>query len=431
MTQAGNIPQRRSLARIGAFMAERRGLVRDYLSAISGAGGRLVFSLAYFIALANTLSIAEFGMFATASAAGVMLSRILAFGFISALYRTATIRPNLIGTFTAGFLLLGVISLPLLAAASYGVYLVFFASTVPLSVFAAIVFAEALLWRPVEVALIVNNGLGKFGRAALLTILATALRALGAVLFMFAAQPTIDVWSWYYIGANAASLLIAFGFFYPRQRLRLRLALYLRRLADSAYVAGAEVLFYLQMEFDKLLVLAIGGPHLAGIYAIIMRLVDLTAIPIRTFSMMLVQRMMRAPELLSRLSIKSGIEGGVFLVSTLALAALGIVLHFFPNALGKNVAEAAPLVALAICVAGLRNLVEYQAELLFARGQTLVRAINLALLAGLKAVLLTYVLTTILDTPNLVLSLNVVFLLLYLASALLTYSAMRKPAKAI
>ena len=66
MMQASDTPQRRTLARIGTFVAERRGLVRDYLSAISGAGGRLVFSLAYFIALANTLSIAEFGMFATA-----------------------------------------------------------------------------------------------------------------------------------------------------------------------------------------------------------------------------------------------------------------------------------------------------------------------------------------------------------------------------
>ncbi|ESW84944.1 lipopolysaccharide biosynthesis protein [Mesorhizobium sp. M1060] len=431
MTQASDIPQRRTLARIGTFLAERRGLVRDYLSAISGAGGRLVFSLAYFIALANTLSIAEFGMFATASAAGVMLSRILAFGFISALYRTATIRPNLIGTFTAGFLLLGAVSLPLLAAASWGVYLIFFASTVPLAVFAAIVFAEALLWRPVEVVLIVNNGLGKFGRAAVLSIVTTAFRALGAVLFMLSGQHSVWIWSLFYIGANAASLLLAFGFYYPRQRLRLRTELYLRRLADSIYVAGAEVLFYLQSEFDKLLVLAIGGPHLAGIYAIIMRLVDLTAIPIRTFSMMLVQRMMRAPELLSRLRVKSGIEAGVFLVSTLALAALGIVLHFFPNALGRNVAEAAPLVALAIGVPGLRNLVEYQAELLFARGQTALRALNLGLLAGLKAVLLTYVLTTIADTPRLVVSLNVVFLLLYLASALLTYSALRKPAKAI
>ena len=137
-------------------------------------------------------------------------------------------------------------SLPLLAAASFGVYLIFFAGTVPLSVFSAIVFAEALLWRPVEVALIVNNGLGKFGRAALLAILATALRALGAVLFMFWAQHSVWIWSWFYIGANAASLLIAFGLFYPRQRLRLRIELYFRRLADSIYVAGAEVLFYLQ-----------------------------------------------------------------------------------------------------------------------------------------------------------------------------------------
>ena len=47
----------------------------------------------------------------------------------------------------------------------------------------------------------------------------------------------------------------------------------------------------------------------------------------------------------------------------------------------------------ALCIPGLRNIVEYHAELLFARGQTLVRMVNLALLAGAKAVLLTFVLT--------------------------------------
>ena len=69
MTETSDIPQRRPFARIGHFVAARRQLVFDYFSAISGAGGRLVFSLAYFVALANTLSVAEFGMFATASAA--------------------------------------------------------------------------------------------------------------------------------------------------------------------------------------------------------------------------------------------------------------------------------------------------------------------------------------------------------------------------
>jgi O-antigen/teichoic acid export membrane protein len=431
MTQARDITEKRSIARLASVAAAQRGLVRDYLSAVSGAGGRLVFSLVYFVALANTLSIAEFGLFATASAAGVMLSRLLAFGFISALYRTATKRPRLIGAFTAGFVLLAVLSIPLLIAAAYGVYRIFFAGSMALPVFAAVVFAEALLWRPVEVAMIVNNGLGKFGRAALLSILTAMLKAAAAVLFMFAAQHTLATWSWFYIGTNAASLLLAFSLFYPRQRLRLRPALYWRRLADSIYVACAEVLFYLQMEFDKLLVLAIGGPQLAGLYAIIMRLVDLTAIPIRTFSMMLVQKLMRAPMLLARLAVRCGIEGGVFLVSTLGLLALGLLLHFFPEALGRNVAEAAPLVLLALFVPGLRNLVEYQAELLFARGQTLVRALNLGLLAGAKAVLLTYVLTRFEAMPDLVLSLNLVFLLLYVASALLTYSAMRQPPKPV
>src|SRR4029077_1886957 len=126
-----------------------------------------------------------------------------------------------------------------------------------------------------------------------------------------------------------------------------------------------------------------------------------------------------------------GIEGAVFAVSTLALLALGVLLHFFPTALGRNVAEAAPLVMLALGVPGLRNLVEYQAELLFGRGQMLLRAVNLAVLAGAKAVLLTWLLATVADTADLVLALNGVFAALYLFSAIATYSVLKLPSKSV
>ncbi|MBA3448907.1 MAG: lipopolysaccharide biosynthesis protein [Pseudaminobacter sp.] len=431
MTQIRDIPRQRPLARVGALLSARRGLLRDYFAAMSGAAGRLVFSLIYFVALANTLSISDFGLFATASAAGVMLSRILAFGFISALYRTATIRPNLIGVFTAGFLALALASLPILAAASYLVYLLFFANELALSIFAMVVLAEALFWRPFETVIIVNNGLGRFGRAAGLTIFGTLLRATGAAVFWFQPESTLSTWAGIYVFVNLLAVIVGFGFFYPRQRLRFRAALYRRRLADSLYVAGAEVLFYLQMEFDKLLVLALGGPTLAGIYAIVMRLVDLTAIPIRTFSMMLVQRMMRAPEMLSRLPIRIGIEAGIFVVSTAALFCLAVVLYFFPAALGRNVAQAASLIGLALCIPGLRNLVEYQAELLFARGQTLIRAVNLALLAGAKGVFMVGVMSRSVDTEGFIWSLNAVFIGLYILSTALTYAALRRPAKPV
>lgn len=431
MTQANDIPRTSLRGRIGSFLSEQRVVLRDYFSAVSGSAGRLVFSLIYFVALANTLSIADFGLFATASAAGVMLSRTLAFGFISALYRTATIRPRLIGSYTAGFIMLALLSLPLLVAASALTWFLFFSGTLSPAIFATVIFAEALLWRPVEVAMIVNNGLGRFGRAAILAILTSAIKAAAAALFVLWPSPTIEAWAGFYVGCNLVSLVIAFGLFYPRQRLRLTPDLYWRRLSDSIYVAGAEVLFYLQMEFDKLLVLAMGGPHLAGIYAIVMRLVDLTAIPIRTFSMMLVQKMMRAPQMLSRLKVKVGIEAGIFIVSTGALLSLAVVLHFFPNILGRNVAEAAPLVGLALLVPALRNLVEYHAELLFARGQTLIRAANLALLAAIKGGLLALLLLEVSDTEMLIWSLNGMFALIYLASATVTYTSMRRPPKAI
>jgi O-antigen/teichoic acid export membrane protein len=418
-------------ARIREFLAARRGLLTDYLSAISGSAGRLVFSLAYFIALANALDIPEFGLFATASAAGVMLSRILAFGFVSSVYRVAAVRPRLIGVFTAGFLLLSLISLPVLALAAWAVFALFFAGSMDTGTFAIVIAAEALLWRPAELVIIVNNGMGRFGRAALLTILGTAIRAAAAIAFI--ALPSADLagWAWIYLAANAVSLAIAVVRFYPRQRLVLKTRLYFARLPDALYVAGAEVLFYLQMELDKLLVLSIGGARLAGIYAIIMRLVDLTAIPIRAFSMMLVQKLMRAPDMLARLKMRAGIEGAILAVSTLALLALGLLLHFFPTALGRNVGEAAPLVLLALFVPGLRNLVEYQAELLFGRGQMLLRAMNLALLAGVKAALLSWLLVRVTDTSELVLSLNWVFAALYLVSAIATYAALRLPAKSV
>lgn len=419
------------LARLQELLAGQRGLVKDYLSAISGSAGRLVFSLVYFIALANALSIADFGLFATASAAGVMLSRLLAFGFVSSVYRIAAVRPRLVGIFTAGFLFLSVLSLPVLFAASWAVFAIFFSGTMPAGVFAIVIAAEALVWRPVELVIIVNNGLGKFGRAALLAIITAAIRAVAAVAFISSAASGLVEWSWTYLAANLFTLALAVVFFYPRQRLALKARLYFKRLPDALYVSGAEVLFYLQMELDKLLVLSLGGAQLAGIYAIVMRLVDLTAIPIRAFSMMLVQKLMRTPDMLARLSVRAGIEGGVFIVSTLALLAIGILLHFFPNALGRNVAEAAPLVILALAVPGLRNLVEYQAELLFGRGQMLIRAMNLALLAGVKGVLLAWALSRISDVADLTLSLNAVFAAIYLASALLTYSAIRLPSKSV
>ncbi|UXN61144.1 lipopolysaccharide biosynthesis protein [Phyllobacterium zundukense] len=416
---------------VARHLKANAGLIRDYFSVISGSAGRLVISLAYFVALANTLSIAEFGLFATASATGVVLSRLVSFGFVSPLYRISTVKPQLIGAYTGGFLAAVVVSLPIFILAAYLMHLIFFGADLALGTFAVIVAAEALLWRSLEVVVIVNNGMNRFGRAALLVIIGTALRAMAAVLFAFSSVTNLAIWSWWYAGANGVALLVAILFFYPRVRLRLIPKLYRRRLADSFAVTGAEVLFYVQSEMDKLLVLAVGGPQTAGVYAIIMRLVDLTALPVRSFNMMLVQKLMRTPDMLKSLKIRGGLELGVFLVSTLGLAALAIFLAIFPRALGANVASVVSLLPLVLLVPGLRNLIEYQAEILYARGQSGLRALNLALLGIAKAGLLSWILVVFLDTHDWMIWLNAMFAVLYVLSAYLTYKAIKKPARRV
>ncbi|WP_367715955.1 lipopolysaccharide biosynthesis protein [Nitratireductor sp. GISD-1A_MAKvit] len=419
------------LISLRSIINSQRQVLRDYLATISGSAGRLVFSLAYFVILANSLSISDFGLFATASAAGVMVGRLLAFGFTATLYRIATVKERLLGAYTSGFLLLALASLPAILLASALLYVAFFAGDMRVLPFGLVIASEAVAWRLTETVIVVNNGLHRFSRAAILLIVSIAIRALAAFLFTFHSSHDLLSWTVFYLAANSSALAIALVFFTPRYRLRLQPALYWRRLPDALFVAGAEVLFYLQMELDKLLVLALGNPKLAGIYAIIMRLVDLTAIPIRSFSMLLVQRMMRQPEMLASWRLRLGIEGAVFVVSTAALATLSLILLFYPTLLGQNVAEAAPLVILALAIPGLRNLSEYHSDLLFARGQTFIRALNLGALAMAKAALLSLVVTLFVRPDDILLSLNAVFAVLYVLSMVLTYRALSKPAKRV
>lgn len=401
------------------------GVLRGYVWALSGSAGRLVISLAYFVAIANALSIADFGLFATASATGIVISRITALGFSSPLYRIATVKHRLIGAYTAGYLVALLLSLPLAFAAAAIAYGLVFATDMSFGIFALIIIAEALLWRSVEIVMIVSNGMGRFGRAALLVIIGSAIRASAAIGFSMLGHSSLGVWSWFYLAANGIVLVIGIIGFYPKYSLRWKPALYLRRWRDSVSVAGAEILFYLQSELDKLLVLAIGGPVTAGLYAIIMRLVDLTALPIRSFNMLLVQMIMRSGDAIGSIRIRVMIETGIAAVSTAALLFFAGFLTLYPTALGQNVSEAAPLLIFVAAVPALRNLIEYHSELLYATGRTFIRTLNLAIIGLAKAAMLAALLAAYSSVSAWTPLLNGVFLILYGLSLLLTYPALR------
>ena len=416
----------KSAAWMAVWMERARGnvgLLRDYAALLSGSAGRLVLSLAYFVSIANGLSVGDFGLFATASATGIVLSRIAGFGFVSPLYRVSTTRQRLIGAYTAGLLAAFFVSLPIVALAAGGFYLAFFKGQMSIPAFAAIIIAEIAFWRTLEVVVIVNNGIGRFAQGAIMVIAGSAIRAVAAVGFASFGNGSLAQWAFAYAGANAIAAVAAVVVYYPRQRLRFRPALYMARARDSFSVAGAEIIFYLQSELDKLLVLSLGGAETAGLYAILMRLIDLTALPIRSANTMIVQKLMRTPGWLAGWRVRWGLEAAVAAVSIAGLGFLGGVLHFFPEALGHNVADAAPLVLIALFVPAFRNLVEYESELLYARGKTGMRALILGIVGLLKAGMLVVLLRAMVDTTSWIIGLNGLFFVLWIVSAAATYTA--------
>ena len=402
-------------------MLPDRAAILAYLTILSGSAGRLVISLVYFLIVANTLTLSEFGLFATASATGLILSRMLAFGFVSPVYRVATVKPRLLGAYLAGFGALALLSLPVIVAVAALVYAFLFADRLAALPFALILVAEILCWRIVEVVAIVNNGLRRFRQAALLVILGSSLRTVAALLFAWLGQHSLEIWVLAYLAATAATLSLALIFFLPPMRLRFVRHLYPRRMADAVYAGAAEIVFYVQAELDKLLMLALAGERVAGLYAIAMRVIDLTAMPVRSFNQMLVQKIMKERGLVGGAGKLALVEAGIAVISVGGLAAVIIALQPFPGLLGRNVAEASYLFLPLLLVPAFRNLVEYHAELLYARERTGSRIALLCAITGLKATLLSWVMLRFPENEAWAPWLNLVFGAVYVLSAAVTY----------
>jgi O-antigen/teichoic acid export membrane protein len=407
----------------------RAGFLRDYATLLGGAGARLAVALVYFLIAANTLSLGDFGRFAASSAAGVIIARLAAFGFVSPVFRIATVKPRLTGVFLAGWAALFFLSLPLMALAAFLVHRLLLADDVAFAVFAMIVAAEIIGWRVVELMSIANNGLGAYRRAAEVVVAGTIIRTLAALAYWLTGQSALEVWAAAYLAANLLAAAAAVMFWRPPHRWRLRPDSYRRWLRDSLGAMSADLVFYLQAELDKIVILALASPKSAGLYAIAMRFIDLTATPIRSFNQIIMQKMMRERAAIAGWWRRAAIELAIAAVSLGCLGALILLFWLHPLALGRNVAMAAPALAMMWLVPAFRNLTEYHAELLYGAGRTWLRAGMLALAAAVKAAGLAALIAASAAGDGWLSGVNGVFALIWLTTAAIAYLALGRGAR--
>lgn len=395
--------------------------ILDYSSLLGGQVGRLFFSMLYFIALARALSLSDFGIFATSSSIGIVLSRLSGLGFISPLFRVATTKPSLLGVYTTGFLLASFLTLPFLLALTFGIHWAVYTDLIALPAFMLIVMAEVLFWRGLEAVIIVNNGLNKYTLGSSIGIAGVAMKAIAAAVFWYMGYTDIELWASTYFAILGVCLLMSAILFYPKQRLKWRPRAWAGRLRDALGVSAAECLFYIQSELDKVLVLILGGEMLAGIYAIAMRLVDLTAMPLRALSTMLTQWIMRQRQTGKFATTGLKLDALIGLVSVVSLIAIALLLSFAPNILGKNIAMGASFLWLLILVPAFRNAVELHTDLLYGHERMASRVWLLIYLTILKSSLLAILLNQTSDFATIAVWLNAVFAALYVVSALVVY----------
>lgn len=394
----------------------------QYLIILSGASARVIIQGMYFVLLANTLALPEFGLFAAISAAGIIIGSFSGFGFASAAFRAAATKRRLVGRYLGGLYVMFFISTPVCLACSYLLYDLAFTGRVILSTYLAIVLSEIVFWRLLEAVSQINNGLGSFSQASAGLVIGAGTRLTAAVIFKLWFR-TLDDWALIYFAANGCGTVFYLYAFNPASRVCFRgiATLVFGRLRDSLMFAFSFFIFYAQSELDKLIAAIFVDGRTAGIYAISMRILDLTSVPVRGFLLLLIRESIRGGWKRSKWSAGIAIEGVLALVSLLGFIAIAAMLAVYPNIMGHQVAEASPLFTVMALVPVFKNLQEYHAELFFAWKRLELRAIMAALLTLIKALLTIIIFLSVRDLRHMGLMFNLQFATTYAVSAVILF----------
>src|SRR6201994_525910 len=138
-----NLPAVSRVARLREILVRTvRTQFTNYLQVFAGTGVRLGLQAIYFFILANTLSLHDMGVFASASSTGIMIGCFSGFGFASLAFRASAGKRRALGGYLAVFYASWLIALPLCLAASLPIFYLLFTTSLSLTAFLLIVLVE-------------------------------------------------------------------------------------------------------------------------------------------------------------------------------------------------------------------------------------------------------------------------------------------------
>jgi len=273
-------------------MATWRGSVTNYLPgklgqntiwALSGYGVRLVIQAVYFVIIARSLGVNQYGGFVAATALSAVISPFVGIGAGNLLVKNVARDQSLFSRYWGNGLLMTLASGVLFVAIVCTLGFEVLPRSTPLLVVALISASDLIFVKLLDMAAWAFQAFEMLAQNAQLNVLVSFTRLAGiAALAGVVSHPTVKMWSVVYLTGSVISGLI--GVIWATAKLgapRLALGKIRAEIVEGFHFSVSLSAQTIYNDIDKTMVARLSTLEAAGIYAAAYRIIDVAFTPVR------------------------------------------------------------------------------------------------------------------------------------------------------
>ena len=251
--------------------------------ALSGYGLRLLLQAVYFVIIARSLGVNQYGGFVAATALVAVVSPFVGIGTGNLLVKNVARDQNVFVDYWGNGLLMTLVSGVLFMGIVCALSIEVLPRSSPFLVIALISASDLIFVKLLDMAAWAFQSFEMLAQNAQLNVLITFTRLVGiAALAVTVSHPTIKMWSTVYLAGSAVSGLI--GVIWATARLgapRLALGKIRAEIVEGFHFSVSLSAQTIYNDIDKTMVARLSTLEAAGIYAAAYRIIDVAFAPVR------------------------------------------------------------------------------------------------------------------------------------------------------
>jgi len=259
-------------------------LARNTVWMFLGQGLRIIVQAGYFIIIARSLGVQQYGAFMAVAATVGIIAPFIGIGSDKLIVKNVVRDRALLDVYFGNGVLMTLASG--LAGVGFAVLICnrILPSSIPVDIILMVAIADLICYRLMDLAAAAFQSVEKLGITALITVLVSAARFLGiAVTALLLRHPTAEQWSFVYAGSTVVALVISLlwtmflvkSFQVAPRRIR-------GELVEGFYFATGQSAQSVYNDVDKTMLASLSTLGANGIYAAAYRLIDVSFTPVRS-----------------------------------------------------------------------------------------------------------------------------------------------------